>query len=307
MKKNIVFLLYILVACLLVGCGCSHDWAEASCTTPKICRLCEKVSGEPLGHQWQDATCTEVKSCAVCALTEGEPLGHDWAEPTCETPQSCKRCALTQGEAPSHQWSRANCQQAKYCAVCQQTIGELGPHLDITAIDNEGEDGVWFVCECGAEVTMSAQDLTMQLLQGTWTLRAVVKDGSFYRPDPENRWNESTWLEFPTVDEPLGFEIGTAELVAEAAVPQVLLSFKKTTAMLYAGGPEIPVLTCNAQSDYGDNQYLSTPLILTVGNWDYHPEDYTDEEFINKSLNGQLLTLWRIHTDATYIYQYEVQ
>ena len=77
MKKVAFSLLLALLSLLaLSGCGCSHEWAEADCLTPKSCKLCQKTEGEALGHKWQDATCTSPKNCAICALTEGDPLPH---------------------------------------------------------------------------------------------------------------------------------------------------------------------------------------------------------------------------------------
>ena len=83
----------------LVPCGCEdgyHDWAEATCTEPKICKICGKTEGEALGHNYEDmagtarvATCTEPgkeadRRCSRCdEVTDGKTIpasGHDWGE-----------------------------------------------------------------------------------------------------------------------------------------------------------------------------------------------------------------------------------
>lgn len=74
-----------------------HDWAEATCVTPKTCKRCSATEGEPLAHTFDKevanestlksaATCTAkavyYKTCACGAKSEtetfeyGEPLAH---------------------------------------------------------------------------------------------------------------------------------------------------------------------------------------------------------------------------------------
>jgi hypothetical protein len=97
-KKFLAVLLALVMVLLLTGCGCDHEWQEATCTTAKTCPLCGEVEGAPLGHVWQAVTCEHPKTCTVCNLTEGEALGHDWQEATTEAPKTCANCKLTEGE-----------------------------------------------------------------------------------------------------------------------------------------------------------------------------------------------------------------
>ena len=57
-----------------------HDFAPATCTTPKTCKRdgCGATEGIALGHDWKDATCTAPKTCKRdgCGATEGKPNGH---------------------------------------------------------------------------------------------------------------------------------------------------------------------------------------------------------------------------------------
>lgn len=100
-----------------------HDWKEASCLvidpnekakpwteqrgTPKTCRNCGLVDGEPIGHTLVEATCTEPAHCALCSAIDpdingGKALGHNPVEipyvaPTCSTKGSeggewCANC-----------------------------------------------------------------------------------------------------------------------------------------------------------------------------------------------------------------------
>ena len=110
-----------------------HDWAEATCTAPKTCSVCNTTEGEALGHTWADATCTAPKTCSVCNATEGEALGHKWDDATCETAKTCSVCNATEGEALGHKWDDATCETAKTCSVCNATEGEALGHT--VAID----------------------------------------------------------------------------------------------------------------------------------------------------------------------------
>ena len=94
---------------------CSHNWVDATCTTPKTCSLCGATEGEALGHTEEvipgkDATCTETgltegKKCSVCgevitAQEEIPALGHSYEAvvtgPDCEnggyTTYTCSVC-----------------------------------------------------------------------------------------------------------------------------------------------------------------------------------------------------------------------
>ena len=51
-----------------------HDWAPATCVTPKTCRVCGATEGDPIDHDWLPATTNAAKTCRVCGKTEGKPL-----------------------------------------------------------------------------------------------------------------------------------------------------------------------------------------------------------------------------------------
>ena len=61
-KKTIILIVVVCIAVAIVSAiviyTCYHRWNTTTCTTPKICSICGKTEGEPLGHQWIDATCT---------------------------------------------------------------------------------------------------------------------------------------------------------------------------------------------------------------------------------------------------------
>ncbi|MBQ4065445.1 MAG: CotH kinase family protein, partial [Clostridia bacterium] len=106
-----------------------HDLTEATCDTPRVCRICGVTAGEAMGHTWVDASCDAPKTCSACGLTEGEPLSHAWYDATCELPKICARCMHTEGEPLGHDWSSASCEEAKTCAVCDKTDGAPVGHV----------------------------------------------------------------------------------------------------------------------------------------------------------------------------------
>lgn len=100
MKKTIT-LVMLLLLCLFVlsGCGCQHEWTEASCLTPKTCTKCEEVEGEALGHDWQAATCAAPETCSRCGETQGETLPHtygDWVMGETEMTHTCTACGAAE-------------------------------------------------------------------------------------------------------------------------------------------------------------------------------------------------------------------
>ena len=81
MRKRVTILLAALFCLvLLTGCGCQHEWNEATCTAPKVCSKCGEVEGEPAGHRWESATCTAPETCTACGETKGEVLAHTFGE-----------------------------------------------------------------------------------------------------------------------------------------------------------------------------------------------------------------------------------
>lgn len=100
MKIRITAMIFAvaILAALLTGCSCEHEWAEATCLTPKTCNLCQETEGEALGHSWAEATCAAPKTCNACGETEGEALPHTWMEANYQNPKTCSECGTTEGE-----------------------------------------------------------------------------------------------------------------------------------------------------------------------------------------------------------------
>ena len=123
-KKFVCGVGVITVCSMLVGCHMSHEWQEATCTTPKTCSVGGETEGEALGHTWVEASCAEPKHCSTCGETEGEALTHSWTEATCKEPKHCSVCGETEGNALDHILTEANYQQPATCEVWGESVGE---------------------------------------------------------------------------------------------------------------------------------------------------------------------------------------
>ena len=155
MKKVGIYVVLCITAIMLVGCGHTHNWQEATCVSPKTCSDCGEAEGQPLGHTWTDATCTQPKTCSVCQITEGEAFGHVWQDATCEKPKECKVCGETEGQPLGHTWTDATCTNAKVCSVCNKTEGQpLGHEAQVTCTEG-AECG-----RCGEYVEAFGHDWT---------------------------------------------------------------------------------------------------------------------------------------------------
>lgn len=73
-KLLCITLCFCLCVFLLTGCGCKHEWKEATCTEPKTCNLCGETEGEVVEHNygdWIDVDAeNEVRTCSVCDFSE---------------------------------------------------------------------------------------------------------------------------------------------------------------------------------------------------------------------------------------------
>lgn len=118
-------------------CANGHDWKEASCSSPKTCKVCGKLQGAPLGHDWESATCYTPATCTRCGQISGSALGHDWQAATCYTPATCSRCGKTSGQPREHQFFMAT------CMLCKKTdfgmlAGTYSSNNDSFTIDDSG-------------------------------------------------------------------------------------------------------------------------------------------------------------------------
>ncbi len=84
-----------LLAALLCGCGCQHQWQKSTCQNPRTCTLCGATEGKVRSHEWESTACNDPKGCIVCGTTEGMELTHQWQEDS----KICIHCGLDERAA----------------------------------------------------------------------------------------------------------------------------------------------------------------------------------------------------------------
>lgn len=99
------------------GADHEHDWAKATCTEPKTCKICGATEGEPKGHKVEEWKTVEKATCTEPGLKEGV----------------CTRCGETvqkvtdpKGHKPGEKWktiqeptdSDRTWIRVKYCERC---------------------------------------------------------------------------------------------------------------------------------------------------------------------------------------------
>ena len=139
MKKNLllkaiaIILLFSMSACDKGDDVCLHEWANATCRSPKTCQMCGLTEGGIGEHEYTDPTCTEASKCKTCGVWYGLNLGHTYLEATCQEPKTCQRCGRTVGN-PEHKYADATCTDPITCENCGQQTGEPIGHSPVTVV-----------------------------------------------------------------------------------------------------------------------------------------------------------------------------
>ena len=104
--------------------------AEATCTQPQICTVCNAVLVQAKGHNpGAAATCTTDQTCTVCGAVLVQAKGHNpGAAATCTTDQTCTVCGAVLTPATGHKWAEATCTKPKTCTVCGAQQGKALGH-----------------------------------------------------------------------------------------------------------------------------------------------------------------------------------
>ena len=114
-QKNIFLFLALFIFLGFFIYNYVHFYKPGTCTEPKICTICGKKEGSPLGNEYGSWTVTTEPDCMnegrrerTCVRGddvdwESVPaLGHDWQEATYEEPQTCSRCGETTGNVKGY-------------------------------------------------------------------------------------------------------------------------------------------------------------------------------------------------------------
>ncbi len=111
MKKLFVMAISLILIFCIAGCN-NSDSSTASSRASKNNSVPYSSKNGVTGsctHQWSNATCTTPQKCKKCGISQGSALGHQWLNATCTAPQKCQKCSATQGSALGHQYSNGYC------------------------------------------------------------------------------------------------------------------------------------------------------------------------------------------------------
>lgn len=109
----------------------------------------------------------------ICLLA-GCSCSHKWEDATCKAPKTCSLCNLTEGTALEHQWSALPSEEEYVCTARGTASGVAGPHVDVRNITQDPNNNLLERCKCGHEEIYTIDQLMLHLMQGKWTLRAVL-------------------------------------------------------------------------------------------------------------------------------------
>lgn len=103
----------------------THDYAAATCTKAKTCKVCEKTSGSKLDHKYTNDCDTTCNNCTYTRTTS-----HKGGTATCKAKAKCTVCGKEYGSLASHSYNAATCTKAKTCKVCGATSGSKLGHKE---------------------------------------------------------------------------------------------------------------------------------------------------------------------------------
>ncbi|MBR0447914.1 MAG: hypothetical protein IIX28_05585, partial [Clostridia bacterium] len=146
----------------------SHDWMDATCTQPRICRVCGSEDGVALDHVYDNLKFDDDKHWWECDCGAEElpyRVSHGYTRTYDETQHwlECGDCGYRVDEK-IHQYDNA-CDAE--CTVCG-AIREVGEHQYDNACDAACN-------ECGAERTVAGHDYKKVVV----TKATTTKDGKY--------------------------------------------------------------------------------------------------------------------------------
>ena len=133
-RISLVLAIVLVALCsilALASCNddaCEHDWADATCTSPKTCKLCNVTEGNPLGHTLgeDDGDCTTAIKCTVCesvAVAAKDAHTPEADDGDCTTAVNCSVCnsvAVAAKSAHTPEADDGDCTTAVNCSVCDR-------------------------------------------------------------------------------------------------------------------------------------------------------------------------------------------
>ena len=167
------------------------------------------------GHDWAAATCTAPKTCKVCNATEGDALGHNWGAWKSNGDGTHTRvCSHDKSHTENGNCSggTADCCHKAECKVCGGKYGSLDPdnHSDLkhfpakrATTRAEGNIEYWYCSGCGKYYRDEAA--TKEITQKDTVIRKR-------RPSGDSTTDDKTVKSVKTGDAGIALYVGMAAL-----------------------------------------------------------------------------------------------
>lgn len=159
-RKKLIIILSIVAAVLIAGIiitiivisnngKCEDHTYDNACDA--ICNVCGETR-EVSEHQWDEADCLNPKICKVCGVKEGNALGHTAEEDDgdCTTEVKCIVCQEVIIPANNDHIAHADdgdCTTPVICTECDIVIVEAKTTHDHLGEWLSDSDGHWHVCK----------------------------------------------------------------------------------------------------------------------------------------------------------------
>ena len=173
-----------------------HDFAPATCTTPKTCSRCDATEGNALGHDFADVWSSDADghwhACSRCDAKADEAAHTPGAAATETTPQKCTECdyIITPAQGHTHHMTPVAAQPATCttdgviahykCTGCDKLFADAAGNNEITDVSRvviPASGHSWNPATCTAPKTCSRCDATEgNALGHSYTMAWVCDD-----------------------------------------------------------------------------------------------------------------------------------
>lgn len=105
--------------------SCNHEWLDATCTTPKICKLCGKTDGKALGHNYTEMSRVEPDCTTNGSINYAcERCGHSYVE-TIPAKGHTESVAVEENRIEATCEKEGSYDSVIYCSECEAELSRI--------------------------------------------------------------------------------------------------------------------------------------------------------------------------------------
>ena len=265
MKKNLIWVMMLLLACLLVFSACnSHEHTGGErCEAMAVCEICGEEYGEPAGHLYTYSSNRDIHTgmCARPGCIDPKLVEPHWgAGNVCTAPGTCAACGYTYLEQGTHNFVGATCAELGTCTHCGEIGGDYSKEH---SFPNDAD-----ICTvCGGEYYASTLEFTLNATQDAYILsgrgtctRTVITVPASYRGLPVTQIGQRAFIET---------ELQNSGCIVEIHLPA---SVTQIGAMAFEWCKELKVVSMPGVQEIGNGAFsccqqleqVSFPDTLTI-------------------------------------------